>query len=372
MNILELCLSPGLGGLELYVARCAEALSGKHRVIGVTSTDTPLIPYLERVGTALHHLPASRVRAAPLFNARRLAALIDREQVDVVHMHWGKDLPLAALAKRLSRRRPALVYTRQMQVTRPKDDFYHNVLYGQMDVMVTISERLAADARRFLGPYHTQKVRTLYYGVPEPKQALSREARRTLRDEWGVPDGAFLVGLFARIESFKGQHLLLEAVERAVSDDIPLYALIVGQAMDGDYLASLKARAESGGYGDRVVICDFVDDPQRWMQACDAVALTTYEETFGLVLPEAMRAGVAVVGSNAGGVPEIIDDDETGLLFQPGDAQDLYAQLSRLALHGDLRKRLAAAGKAKADSEFNPGDHFSRLEAILQGASGAF
>lgn len=365
MNILELCLSPDLGGLELYMERSALALATSNRVLPVVDGAGRLRPRLEKAGLAPHCL-ARRCKALPLLAARQLAALIDREAVDLVHIHWGKDLPLAALAKRLSRRSPRLVYTRQMQITRPKRDPYHEFLYRQVDRIITITEELAGDMRRFLNPAYAGRVTTLYYGVKAPAVALDEVGRQALRRELGVPEGAFLVGLIGRIKHFKGQHLLVEAVGRARAQGQPMAALIVGRTMETDYLEGLKARCREQGIGEWVVFKNFVDNPQALMQACDCVLLASVEETFGLVLVEAMRAGVAVVGSDRGGVPEIIDHGQTGLLFRSGDAGSLYEQLDSLRADPALRARLAAAGREKADCLFNEQSHYQRLRELFE------
>lgn len=369
MKILELCLSPDLGGLELYALRSARALqAGGDQVLTLCAEQGRLHGKLAEEG--LRQVPfRNGWRPLPLLAARRLAALIDREGVEVVHLHWGKDLPLAALAKRLSRRKPALVYTRQMQLTRAKQDAYHRFLYGSMDTMLTITEQLAEAARRYLPAADADKVHCLYYGVAAPKERLDAEARKRLRQEAGLPAEGFVVGLFGRMEPYKGQTLMLEALASASAAGEAIHALLVGHEMEPGYRAKLQQRAQELGIADRVVFQDFVENPQRWMQLCDVLALTTVEETFGLVLVEAMRAGVAVLGSDRGGVPEIIRHGENGLLFHSGDAADLYAQLGRYYREPELRERLAAAGKADADKRFNEQTHFVELRRLLAEAA---
>jgi len=89
MNILELCLSPSLGGLELYAFRSSLALSGKHHVISVIVTDGKLAGrYAENPELEVRHYRYSR-SYLPLTNARKLAALIDENDIDILHMHWA-------------------------------------------------------------------------------------------------------------------------------------------------------------------------------------------------------------------------------------------------------------------------------------------
>jgi glycosyltransferase involved in cell wall biosynthesis len=360
LNILELCLSPDLGGLELYMLRCVQTLGETDSVRAVVTPGGKPAQFLDKAGLPYTAMTV-RSRALPLGAARQLANIFDREQVDLVHMHWGKDLPLAALAKAFSRRKPALVYTRQMQITRPKRDFYHRFLYRQVDRLTGITRVLAEDMRRFI-PEIAGRIDYLYYGVAAPTVALTAEERSARRRELGVPEHVLLIGLFGRIKHYKGQHLLVDALTHAKADGVPMHGLIVGRAMEQDYLDALKARCARDDLP--VTFKDFVEGPQALMQACDCVILTTVEETFGLVLVEAMRAGVAVIGSDRGGVPEIIDPNETGLLFRSGDAHDLYRQLVQMRDDG-LRERLARAGKAKADTQFADALHFPELRRRL-------
>ncbi|MGE0081407.1 MAG: glycosyltransferase family 4 protein [Thiohalomonadaceae bacterium] len=362
MKILELCLSTDLGGLELYMLRCVQKLAETDSVLAVVAPGGKPAEYLAKGGRRFVTLKP-RVRALPLSTARQLARIIDREQIDVLHMHWGKDLPLAALAKACSRRKPALVYTRQMQMTRPKQDFYHRFLYRQVDRLTGITRALAEDMRRFI-PEIASRIDYLYYGVAAPTTKLTPEQRSARRRELGVPEDVFLIGLFGRIKHYKGQHLLLDALARAKVENVPMHGLIVGRAMEQDYLEGLKARSAREHLP--VTFKDFVEGPQALMQACDCVILTTVEETFGLVLVEAMRAGVPVVGSDRGGVPEIIEHGESGMLFRSGDGEHLYAQLLRLQQDSALARRLGAQGKAKADVQFADDAHFPELRRRLQ------
>jgi glycosyltransferase involved in cell wall biosynthesis len=365
MKIIELCLSPDLGGLELYMYRCCRELGKSAEVIPLVSGEGRLYERLQRDGMKPRVI-SRRNRALPLLAARRLARLIDEQQVDIIHLHWTKDIPLAAFAKAFSRRKPMLVSTRQMQITRPKKDLYHDFLYRQLDLNITITEALAKDMRGFLNPAYADRVVPLYYGVAPPPAVLEEAARRVLRSELGIGEETFLVGLIGRIKRYKGQHLLVEAIGKALSGGEDVAALIVGHAMEPEYLDELKRQVEENGWSERILFRDFVEQPQLLMQACDAVALTTVEETFGLVLVEAMRAGVAVVGSDRGGVPEIIDHEKTGLLFRSTDAEDLYRQLQRLWQDRDFCARLAVAGKEKADQVFDEAHHFTALQNLLE------
>lgn len=365
MNIIELCLSEAKGGLELYAFRAAVELSKTDKVTGVLRKNGALQELFEN--NKINYI-VSKVsfKPFPLMSALKLANEFVKNDVDVVHVHWVKDLPLVALAKKLSRKKPRVVFTRQMQITRNKKDFYHRFIYKEVGRFIAITKQVANDLGKYLPNFCRDKIEVLYYGVPGPEKLLQDEEKKVIRRELGVRENTFLTGLFGRIKEEKGQHLLIDAIAMLSDNDgIDATALIVGHPMKDDYLRGLKNNVISRGLGNNIIFKDFVENPQSLMQACDVIVLATYEETFGLVLAEAMRAGVAVIGSNSGGVPEIIDHNQTGLLFTPKDNVDLYEKLKILISNDELKEQFAKQGKIKADEMFDNEKHFVSLRKLL-------
>jgi L-malate glycosyltransferase len=364
MKVLELCLSPSFGGLELYVCRAVAALMPEHEVVAVTLPESPIHERLRDAGCELHPLH-TRFPRLPLRAAIRLAAIIDEAGIDVMHVNWGPDLALAALGKRLSRRRPRLVHTRHMLMNRSKRDIYHNLVYGQLDCIIAITKDMEQGLRRHLS-LHSDRIRQLYCGVPAPDAWLSADERAALRAQWGFPADAFVAGIFSRLEPAKGQHLLVEAMARLHRDGAPVYGLIVGHAMYADYHENLLQQVHALGLDDYVRFLGFTDHPQRLVQACDCLALPTDRETFANIVSEAMRAGVAVIASDRGGMPEMVEHERSGLLFRSGDASDLAEQLRLLHDHPERRAALAAAGRNRADRLFSLERRFPELVDLFE------
>jgi len=230
---------------------------------------------------------------------------------------------------------------------------------------LTITKNLEGEARRFL-PIQPEKIQLLYYGVPERKQVEATICSEYFSEN-KLQQGAFTVALFGRIEYGKGQHLLVEAMSKLISDGKNIQAAIIGHVMDQSYYKNLEDSADKVGIDKSIRFCGFYHDPTSIMGCFDVVVLASYAETFGLVLPEAMRAGTAVIGTNSGGVPEIIQDGITGLLFNPGNPDELAECLKKLIDNPDLRERIAKQGKVFADENFSEEIHFKRLEALLAG-----
>lgn len=361
MKILGICLSPGKGGLELYAHKAISALhDAGHECHFVLSPDS----YLKERDWAVSLLVLQPAfRHLPLRTARKLARYIDDHQIDIIHMHWNKDLNLAALARYLSRRKPRLVYSRHMEITRSKKDLYHRLLYSQVDLMLVISRFVLDQAVNYL-PLCRDKIALLYLGVKESAKAAPEQCAEIMP---GVvaSDRGVVIGMVGRIERYKGQHVLLQALTLLKKQDLEPRVAMAGPIMDEMYFNELTQQLRAEGLEDRVTYLGVTNEPEKLMSCCDVVVLTTYCETFGLVLIEAMRAGAAVIGTDAGGVPEIIRHNETGMLFEPGNARQLAGHLSELCRDTATRQRLANAGKAFADANFDEQRHYRQLENIF-------
>lgn len=365
MKILVLCLSEGKGGLEHYVATLANHINqSEHSLILCAQRGT----YLDELLTGEPGLKLYLKRFStyiPIICARKLARLIDQHNIDHLFINWGADLPLAAMAKAMSKQQPKLIYSRHMKIPKEKRDIYHNWVYAKVDMLLTITEQVRSQALRYL-PLGEQQVKNCYLGVARPP--ASSDNCRAVRQSLGLPAAGFQVALFGRIEKAKGQHLLIEATRILKQRQVPVHAAIIGHVMDTDYHASLVDTIKNHDLAGQISLVDFVSAPMAIMPCFDVIVLTTHEETFGLVLAEAMRCGVAVIGSRAGGVKEIIDEGVSGLMFESGNPVELADALQSLYTDVAKREKLAREGKAKADRMFDQDLHFHQLIQLISKA----
>ena len=365
MKILEVCMSRGFGGLELYVLKVTKFLKENNYDYNVISRKNSFMfnklqdeNISTKIFTSVFHL-------LPLFSALKLANYIRSNKIDVLHVHWGKDLLFVVLAKVFSRKKVKLIYTRHMALTRKKDDFYHRFLYRNIDAYLTITQELSIVAENYL-PLDKNKIHLVYHGVPAAENVPANCP--SYLQESGLDEHAFRLVIFGRIEKGKGQHLVLNAVKELKNKGLNIQLAIIGHIMDKDYFNSLQTEIKSNNLENTIFYLGFHNSPTSIMACFDAVILATKCETFGLVLPEAMRAGVAVIGSNCGGVPEIITHEETGLLFETENVDDLTTQLLKIVSSHEYCEKLAKAGKEEADERFSEEKHFNRLIEIFESA----
>jgi glycosyltransferase involved in cell wall biosynthesis len=164
--------------------------------------------------------------------------------------------------------------------------------------------------------------------------------RRRIRDEIGIPDEAWVVGTVGRLAPEKDQALLIEAMAPLLSAGRRL--VIVGEGAERDALRARIARTPGGRY---VHMLGEREDVEDILAAFDAFALTSRTEGLPLVLLEAMAAGLPVLSTAVGGIPDLVNDGLTGLLSRAGDRTSLTRQLECLSTDESLSRQIGEAGR---------------------------
>jgi glycosyltransferase involved in cell wall biosynthesis len=364
MTVLHLCLSGGMGGLELYPVKVLKW----QKEVGVFCH--AVVPPKSFIAEKLQKedIPYSTLKRwseyIPFLAAYRLARLVDAMEIDILHMHHRADLLTAAMGKCLSRRPVKLVYTRHMGMSRAKKDIYHAFLFRHVDRFIAITKLIYKQLASNL-PVNPDKICQLYYGIPQPPEYDVRNCGE-LYSKAVLSEKDFKVGMFGRIAKGKGHKHLVNAVKSLLGKGYDVGAVIVGTATDEACLESMLESIKTPEAQGRIFYYGFHERPMEIMGCFDVVVLASDLEAFGLVLIEAMRCGTTVVGTDACGVPEIIKDGETGLLVKPRESESLEAALERLIKDPELCRSLAVNGKKFADEMFSEEEHFHKLEKIYE------
>ena len=356
MNILELCLSNSLGGLELHFKDFSvwldEQQSSDDRIFVATKSGSRL---------------ASRMESDLLLNNRnirqagKLSKFISANKIDVVHIHDKKDLPLLALVKSISSYPFKIAHTRHMSLPGKKHDFYHRWLYKKVDAYFVITEWMKSQAIDNL-PIAPEKIHKINLGTAVVELCNKAELSELRDNIFPEHQGLWLANI-ARVQHGKGQHVFLEAIKQLKDSGIDIAGVIAGGTDEPEYIKQLADYIELHQL--KVKMFGHRDDIPKLIQAMDAVVLTTECETFGLIMIEAMMAGVVAIGSNSGGVPEIIDHLENGLLFDAYDAQHLAKQIELLNVSAELKEKLASKGQQKALQRFEKNKQFLAFKEKL-------
>ncbi|HEY2894431.1 MAG TPA: glycosyltransferase family 4 protein [Pirellulales bacterium] len=173
--------------------------------------------------------------------------------------------------------------------------------------------------------------------------------------------GRIVVAMVGNVTSRSKKHALFIEAAARVHRDLPIDWRIYGHlpAEPDAYLGDLRARIVRAGLNDRVTFAGFVADPVEIMREVDLVVHPADNESFGRVVVEAMAAGLPVVGVRGGGVAEIIQHGETGLLAEADDAESLARSIEQVARDESLARSFGAAGRRRAI------DHYSLAANVM-------
>jgi len=279
----------------------------------------------------------------------RRRAFLREHRIGLLHLNnsplfgFSDWLPAARLA-----RIPCITFAMgDASITRPVNRWFAK----RFDHVIACS-RYMAEAMRNVG-VRDERLSWTYLGIdPASLRAAVRRSPAETRREFGVPDDEVLIVMIGNLRSWKGQHVLLESL-RGMGHEMrrKVHVLFVGAitAADAAYEAELRRMiAELDGV-ERLRIIGARDDVPTLLAAADiAVHASTMAEPFGLVVPEAMVQGAAVVASRFGGPGEVIDS-ECGLTFDPGRPAELTAHLSSLIANPERRRRMGAAARGRAE-----------------------
>ncbi|MBI4795527.1 MAG: glycosyltransferase family 4 protein [Deltaproteobacteria bacterium] len=180
------------------------------------------------------------------------------------------------------------------------------------------------------------KIRVLYNGV-DLAPLESRKPSRQVREELGLPLDQPVVGLVARLDHRAKGHLELVQAMSTLKDTHPFHALMVGGGRRQEEMQELAA---SLGLAERVHFLGNRRDVPELLGAMDFFVLPSHSEGVSLAVLEAMAAGLPVIVSAVGGLPEIVRHEENGLLIPPKDPQALARSLARLLENPDLARSL--------------------------------
>ncbi|MDE2079328.1 MAG: glycosyltransferase [Patescibacteria group bacterium] len=312
------------GGAQRYVYDLAASLN----------TDYDLAVAAGGGGILLERLRGTGIRTIPLSSLARdihtkgdvaaffeLYRLFRRERPDIVHLNSSKAGALGALAARLAGV-PRVIFTvHGWPFNEPVSPLSKTFRWSASLATLLLCHESITVSR--FGEMHAPlglKTVMIHNGIETPQFLPRSEARAKL----GIAENApFIIGTIAELHRNKGIDILIDALPQVAH----ALLVIVG---DGEERAALETRVTRLQLEERVEFAGFVPDASSLLKAFDLFVLPSRTEALGYVLLEAGAAGMPVVASTVGGIPEVIEDGLSGALFPAYDADALAETLNTL------------------------------------------
>ncbi|MFZ4394474.1 MAG: glycosyltransferase family 4 protein [Kiritimatiellia bacterium] len=231
--------------------------------------------------------------------------------------------------------------------------------------IIANSAAMRQDHIRHVGPA-MDRIRVLHNGI-DAEQFRPGLASR-FRDMIGAAPEDVLIGITSRLAPDKGQETFLRAAALVAREEPRARFVIVGDdsifSDNRDYISMLKRFVTEQGLSERVVFAGFHADMASVYTGLDVVVNAAWREAFGLVVVEAMACGKVVVGTDAGGIPEIIAHGRDGFLFPPCDADNLAGILLNVVRRPELRQMVGGAARQTVLARFSIQMLARRIEKV--------
>lgn len=294
-----------------------------HEVVVFGRTDSGLQRYCEQDGIAFVVIQPHR-KYYDFAAAKTLSNLFREWKVAHVIIRDVRDMSVTALAKSRGKHSFRLHYFMEMQLGVKKTGFLHTLRFRQLDTWSCPLEWLKQQVETMTN-MPKQRIVHIPSGL-ELQPFMEPMSRETVRAELNLPQEQLLIGLAGRFDPQKGQLLLLEAISAIPEAGV----VLLGEPTHDEgeaYHEAMLDMIHKNGLENRVFVRPFRKDIAVFYKAIDAFVMASKAETFGMVTIEAMASGTPVIGSNAGGTPELLYYGKLGYLFEPLSSADLSEKI---------------------------------------------
>jgi glycosyltransferase involved in cell wall biosynthesis len=314
-----------------------------HRAALVAHPDGVL---LRRVSEGLELIPLAPRTEMDLAAAWQLSRVVKRLLPDVVHAHDAHAIAMAALALSFGSPpiAPALIASRRVDFHLRRNSF-SRWKHRQVDCFIAASEAirkmLVADG------IPADRTITVHEGI-DIDHVLAAPPVNVHEAFW-LPHQAPLVGNVAALVPHKGQRHLIEAARLVVVEVPDARFIILGE---GELREQLERQVRDHHLEKHVLLPGFRTDVLGCIKGFDLFAMSSVTEGLGTSLLDAMACSRAIVATRAGGIPEIVEDGQNGILVEPRDHAAMARAIVRLLRDEGIRQRMGAAGLARVTERF--------------------
>ena len=343
------------GGTEHATLRIAQTSEGENfRSVAFCAANSPVREMFNGAGFATVAYagvePSYRHALNYFQSSLKLARDFRFHQIDLLHCSDLLGAYYAGLAGKLAGL-PVLCHVR---CSYPKISRRDRSFIWPVDKFAFVS-RSTWDTFGYRVPAHRGAV--IYDGIDLVDNENYSKDSTSVRREFGIPDDSQIVGMVSRVAPAKDYGTLIDAAVKVVAQRPSVRFLIVGDhsqvPLNRHHYLEIKQLISARGMDAYFVFTDHRDDVSRLTKAMDVFVLSTHTEGLPLVILEAMAQGKPVIGTDVGGVSEVIEHGHNGLLSAHRDANMLAAHITSVLSDENLRKTFAAAGRQSVRMRFS-------------------
>jgi len=367
IKILHIIKSLGRGGAEMLLPETLKLHDLEkfefHYVYFLPWKDQ-MVSEIEEKGGIVKCFQASN-NLALLKQVNNIQQYINKHQIQIIHSH----LPWSGFLARLLHRKISipLIYTEHNIQERYHfaTKFLNKISFNQQSLALGVSKDVTRSIKQFIDP--KIPVKTLVNGVNTEKFKFNIEKRKEIRNLYSIPQQAIVVGNVAVFREQKGLLDWLQAFKLLLEKQPDVYGLLVGA---GPKEEEIKDTIQKLGLKERVILAGLQKDTISYFSAMDVFMMSSHFEGLPIALLEAMSMQCAVVSTKAGGVTEVVIDNESGLLCEISDTEVMAEKVNFLISDASVLNKYKLAARERVSKEFSLRNMVDSLEKIYLNFNG--
>lgn len=364
MNILISCLSKSWGGMEMFAVNSAQWLSSSnYNVFFLALKDSPIEKALNFI-LKENILLLKKSSYFNISNIIKLRKFIVRNNIDLIHTQYSKDLWTISPALLLINKPIPLVFTKQLGSFVIKKDLLHKLIYKRVDAAIAISSIIKKNLLETT-TIPGEKIHLIHNAIDLEKFNPQLFNKLTIRKNLNIEEDKIVFTHISRLSPGKGQDIVLKALNEIKEEVRDSIFLFVGSAQSDEknYELSLLKMVDEFNLNSIVRFLGFRTDIPEILSITDVFLFPSFGEAFGISLVEAMAMGIPSIVCRADGILDILIENETSLTFERNDYKSLANLILKMSNDKNLRESLGKKSLNRAQ-EFSSKNYIQKVSAL--------
>ena len=378
-KILYLITQSELGGAQRYIFDLARGLKNEYEIsvaFGEPGDQGELAKMLDAAGIKYYTLPHLKRAISPTNDIKaifEIRKLIKDIQPDILHLNSSKISILGSIAARISKLKTenfnlktiytvhGWVFNEPLSTWKKIFYFYAEKWTARWKDKIICIDKLDYGIARDLLEIPENKLTLIHHGLDLSRyNFLSRdEARKLIGAKLGqiLPSGVILIGSIGNLYPTKGYKYFIQALGQLKT---PCRAVIIGEGFERTHLEKLI------GDNKQINLAGRIDNAAELLPALDIYVCSSVKEGFPYSILEAMAAGLPIVSTNVGGIPDMIIDEENGLLCEPKNSEKLAEKITALINNDELKQKIALRAGSDVAKQFTLDKMLEQTKTIYE------
>lgn len=349
-RVLHITFDMRIGGTEQVIKNLVQGSDHSIFEMSILCIESPLGPFADEL--LAQGISISALSRKPGFDTQLIGQIrqhIKQQQIDIIHCHqytpyiYGLFASIFTAAK--------VVFTEHGRFYPDSSSWKRRLLNPLLNKLTAATTAISAATKQALVEFENipgKNIEVVYNGIFGLE--VDPLKRDTLAQELGLDSETLCIGTIARLDPIKNHSMMLKAFKRVLDSGLKCKLMLVG---DGEQMPVLQALIQQLQLTEHVILTGYESKPQNHLALMDIYLLPSLSEGTSMTLLEAMSIGKPCIVTDAGGNPEIVLNNVTGLVT-PNDDEAAYADaIIKLANAPELQKQFSEAAKARFDQLFN-------------------